>query len=229
MGLRQLALKAAREYLIDHPEEIYRTVRNAMGLRFGVPLAALRWLGRQAEASGKVQNLSIRARPPGIQVAADVDLMKTPVRATAVIFFERVALTEEELTFSIRLEDVALELNSDAATPVAMLIRSGALNLSRPGDLAAYLPQRPPVLVEAEGNRLTLDLMKDPKLGSDPRVRHAVGLLTSFVTVHNIETDPEHLDVVFRAFPKGLFTAAKAVKEHLVEPSLNRLLPVLRR
>ena len=49
------AVEAARGYLVDHPGEITRAIRNAFGLRVGVPLAALRWFGRQAEKAGKVE------------------------------------------------------------------------------------------------------------------------------------------------------------------------------
>lgn len=225
MGLRQNAFEAAKRYLRTHPQEVSRTLRNALGLRFGVPMAALQWLGAQAEAGGKVRRLQLLARPPGIAMSADVELMKTPVRGGAVIYVDRVALSEEELAITLRLEDVTLELTADADTPVAALIKSGALDLSNPGTLAGYLPGRSPVLVEAEGNRLILDLMREPRIARDERVRRLVGLLTSFMSVHGVETDPEHLDVVLRAFPRGLSEAARAVDRHLVRPSLARVFP----
>ena len=75
MSLAQAALDAARGYLKTHPEEITRAVRNAFGLRLGVPLQALRWLGRQAEKSGKVEDLRIDSIPPGIKVGASLNLM----------------------------------------------------------------------------------------------------------------------------------------------------------
>ena len=67
MGIQQFALKAAREFVSNHPEELGRALRNAFGLRFGIPLAALRWLGNQAVASGKVKALQIDAKPPGVR------------------------------------------------------------------------------------------------------------------------------------------------------------------
>lgn len=218
-------MDAARDYLRTHPEELARAVRSAFGLRFGVPLAALRWAGRQAERTGKVQDLKIDAEPPGLRVAASLDAMGTPIRASAVVYIDRIIFTEEELTVAIRLDDVNLKLNGHAESPVAMLIQSGALDLSNPGDLAAYLPNRPPVLAEARGNKIVLDLMRDPKIGENPLVRRIVGLLTSFVTLGGIESDPKHLDVRFRAFPSGVFGAARAVRRHVVLPGIGRLLP----
>ena len=208
-----------------HPQEVGRALRSAFGLRFGVPIAAIRYLGEQLERQGKVEDLKIDAVPPGIRFAANVDLMDTPIRASAVIYIERIRLSDELMEFTIRLEEVSLKLNGDSQTSVAALIKSGALDLSKPGNLAAHLPDLPPVLAEARDNRLVIDLMRDPKLARNPLVRQAVGLITSFVTVHTIETDSEHLDVGFRALPRGVFGAADAVRRHVVLPTLGRLLP----
>lgn len=218
-------MDAARDYLRLHPEELTRAVRSAFGLRFGVPLAALRWAGKALEKTGKVGDLKIDAEPPGLRVAASVDAMGTPIRASAVVYIDRIVFSEEELTIAIRLDSVTLKLNGHAESPVAMLIQSGALDLSNPGDLAAYLPNRPPVLAEARGNKIVLDLMRDPKIGENPLVRRIVGLLTAFVTLGGIESDPKHLDVRFRAFPVGVFGAARAVRRHVVLPGIGRLLP----
>lgn len=225
MAIAQQAFDTFRSFLRDHPEEVGRAVRNAIGLRFGVPLAALRWLGAQAERAGKVEDFTIDAVPPGLKLAGNVDLMKTPVRAAATIFVERVVFTDEELTVALRLEDVTMKLNGDAETPVAMLIKSGALDLTNPGSLVAYMPGRSPVLAEANGNRIVLDLMRDPKVGKNPLVRRAVSILTSFVTLHGVETDPQHLDIAFRALPVGVGGAVRAVRNHVVRPSMARILP----
>ncbi|MBX3248021.1 MAG: hypothetical protein KF901_12645 [Myxococcales bacterium] len=223
--MAQAALDAARGYLKTHPEEITRAVRNVFGLRLGVPLNALRWLGRQAEKSGKVEDLRIDAVPPGIKVGASVDLMGTPIRASAVIYIDRIVFNEDELTLALRLEEVLLKLNGDAETPVAALIKSGALDLSKPGTLVGFMPKRSPVIVEARDNRIVLDLMRDPKIGNNPLVRSAVGVLTSFVTLANVQSDDNHVDISFRALPVGVRGAARSVRSHVVLPGLGKLLP----
>ena len=225
MPTPQETVDAVRTYLRTHPEEIGRAVRSALGLRFGVPLAALRWLGQQAERSGKVENFQIDSVPPGLRLSGDVDLMNTPIRAGAVIFVERVVFNDEELTVALRLEEVSLKLNGESESPIAALIKSGALDLSNPGTLVNFMPNRSPVLAEANGNRIVLDLMRDPNIGKNPLVRRAVSLLTSFVTLHGIETDKKHLDVAFRALPTGLGGAVRSVRNNIVLPSMGRLLP----
>ena len=224
MSFAQKAFGAASEYLRSHPSEIGRAVRNAFGLRVGVPLAALRWLGRQAEKSGKVEDLKIDSRPPGLRVSASIDLMKTPIRASAIVFIDRIIFNDDELTVALRLEDISLKLNGEAETPVAALIKSGALDLSNPGTLVGYMPSRSPVLSEAIDNRITLDLMRDPRIGNNPLVRAAVATLTSFVTLRNIQADDEHLEIAFRALPEGVSGAVKSVRQHVLLPSLGRLL-----
>lgn len=195
-------------------------------MRLGVPLAALRWLGAQLEKQGKVRDLVIDSAPPGLRVGANLDLMNTPVRASATVFVERVQVTSDQMTLALRLEDVSLAVRGTTAkTPVAMLIRSGALDLSRPANLVAHLPDVPPVVVEARDNRIVLDLLRAPQLAENVLVRKIVGVLSAFVTVHGLETDEGHVDLAFRAFPNGLLGAARAVRRHIVRPSLRFLLP----
>ncbi|HJL33223.1 MAG TPA: hypothetical protein RMI62_29290 [Polyangiaceae bacterium LLY-WYZ-15_(1-7)] len=228
MSMAQAALEAARGYLRTHPEELGRAVRNAFGLRLGVPLVALRWLGRQAEKSGKVSDLKIDSVPPGLRASASLDLMGTPLRASAVVYIDRIVFNEDELTVAVRLEEGDLRLNGDAETPVAALIKSGALDLSKPGTLVGYMPKRSPVIAEARDNRIVLDLMRDPKIGKNPLVRSAVAVLTSFVTLKNVEADEHHLDIGFRALPVGVRGAARSVRSHVVLPSIGRFLPGMR-
>ncbi|MBW1757814.1 MAG: hypothetical protein JRD92_06725 [Deltaproteobacteria bacterium] len=225
MPTPQETVDAVRSYLRVHPEELGRAVRSALGLRFGVPLAALRWIGQQAERSGKVEDFHIDPVPPGLRLSGNLDAMNTPIRASAIIFVERVVFNDEELTVALRLEEVMLKLNGDSDSPVAALIKSGALDLSNPGTLVNFMPGRSPVVAEANGNRIVLDLMRDPNIGKNPLVRRAVSLLTSFVTLHGVESDTKHLDIAFRALPTGLGGAAQALRKNLVLPSMSRFLP----
>ena len=133
MPTPQETVDALRSYLRTHPEELGRAVRSALGLRFGVPLAALRWLGEQAERSGKVEDFKIDSVPPGLRLSGNLDAMNTPIRGSAIIYVERVVFNDEELTVALRLEEVMLKLNGESDSPVAALIKSGALDLSNPG------------------------------------------------------------------------------------------------
>ncbi|MCA9709692.1 MAG: hypothetical protein KDK70_27890 [Myxococcales bacterium] len=227
MKARDALLQAASSYLRAHPEEITRILRNALGLRFGVPIASLRWLaGRGGERGPK--DVEIDPAPPGIRVAATVELMGTMVRAVTKIFIERIRVSAEELRLEIRLEGTTMTVLGDAESPVAALIKSGALDLTKSGNLAAHLPGLSGLLGESTGNRLVIDLMKHPSLGKNRVARRVLGLVSSFVTVHGVESDEGHLDVLLRAFPRGMGDAARAVRDHLFTdgpPWIRGMLP----
>lgn len=223
MNPPKVLLETAKRYFQRNPDELRRFIRSALGLRLGVPLDALRWLADQAARGGPATDIEIEAVPPGFRVTAKLDLMKTPIRAGAVIYIERLRISGSELRIELRLEEVSLRLAGESFSPVALLIKSGALDLTRPGNLLKHLPNLPPFLVEAFENKLVLDLMKHPKVAGNPQARRIISALTSVVTLHGIETDENHVDVAFRAFPEGLRHAARSLRAHILEPAAERV------
>jgi hypothetical protein len=213
---RKAMLESAGNYLRRHPEELVRVIKNAVGMRFGVPLDALRWLAAQSKGGKAPRDVELEAVPPGMRAAATIDLMGNQVRASAVVFVERLELSAAALRIEIRLAEVTLDLVEEAPdSAVATLIKSGALDLSKPGNLAKYMPKRPAILVEAHDDRIVLDLMKHPGLAKNGKAGKVVDVATSLVAVRGIETDWEHLDLVLRAFPEGLESAVAAVRRVL--------------
>jgi hypothetical protein len=209
-------VEAAFSYLRQHPEELLRVLRNAIALRFGLPIAALRWLAGNTKGKKAPRDIEITSIPPGVRVAASFELMGTPLRAGAEVFVERVKLGPEELRFDIRLSKVSLKVLDDSVeSPLASLLRSGALDLSKPGNLVAYMPKRPPMLVEAKDDKISLDLFRHPKIGRDPRLKRLVSVLVPFITVSAIETENDHLQVALRAFPDGVGQAFEGVRRAL--------------
>ncbi len=209
-------LEAAGGYLKRHPEELVRALKNAVGLRFGLPLDAFRWLSARSRGGKAPRDVELEAVPPGIRLAATVDLMGNQVRASAVAFVERVDLSAAALRIEVRLADVTLDLVEEAPdSAVATLIKSGALDLSKPGNLAKYMPKRPAMLVEAHDDRIVVDLMQHPALAHNGRAGKLVDLVTAFIVIQGIETDWEHLDLVLRAFPDGVASAVERVRRVL--------------
>ncbi|MBL8610355.1 MAG: hypothetical protein JNL38_23665 [Myxococcales bacterium] len=190
-----------------------RAAVNAAGLKFGVPLAALRFLADQMPAGKKApKDVTIGATPPALRLSAVVDAMGTAVRASAAIRIEEVAMSPESMRVTVRLRDVKLELVGDSDSPVATLIKSGALDLSKPGNLVKFIPKRPPAIVEAEGDRIVVDLLKVPKLAENPRLRKALSVVTPVLGIGAIETDRDHLYVKLRASPLGLLESVNAIR-----------------
>jgi hypothetical protein len=206
-------VEAIFSYLRAHPEELLRTLRNAVALRFGLPIAALRWLAGNAKGQRAPKDIEIRAVPPGVCVSASFDLMGTPLRASAEVFVQKIQIGAEELRFDLRLANVSLKVLDDRVeSPLAALLKSGALDLSKPGNLAAYMPKRPAILVEARDDRVSIDLFRHPKLATDRRLKRILAMIAPLLTVRTIETENDHLDVALRAFPDGVSQALENVR-----------------
>lgn len=200
-------IKAAVGYVRKNPDEVVRAAVNATGLRFGVPLATLRWFAGQVKGKSAPKEVEITAAPPALRFSAVLDAMGTNVRASAAIKIDEVSISEEAVRIGVRLRDVKLALVGDSDSPIATLIKSGALDLSKPGNLVKFVPKKPPAIVEAEGDRIVLDLLKVPKLASDARVKRLLGVLAPVLGIRSIETDRDHLYVKLRASPAGLLEA----------------------
>ena len=197
-------IKAAVGYVRKNPDEVVRAAVNVTGLRVGIPLATLRWFAGQIKGKKAPKDVEITSAPPALRFAAVVDAMGTPVRASASIKIDEITISEDAVRIGIRLRDVKLALAGDSDSPVATLIKSGALDLSKPGNLVKFIPKRPPAIVEADGDRVVIDLLKVPKLANDPRVKRILAILSPVVGIRSIETDRDHLYIKFRASPTGL-------------------------
>jgi len=204
-------LERAARWMRSHPEEIIGAALDAVALRLTVPLDALRFLVRQMKGRNAPEDVEMVAVPPGLRVAATLNAMKTRLRASATLLIEEMRLGPEELRFSLRLRHVSLAVIGQSDSPVATLVNSGALDLSRPGKLVANLPKRPPFIVEADGDRLVIDLMRDPKLAR--KLRRAAGVLTPLVTVTGVESKGDVMTLQLACFPEGLLGALGSIRE----------------
>ncbi len=208
------ALRSAGRFIAKNPTTMLSMARHALGMRVAVPLDALRWFIANTPPSKKApQDVTITPRPPAIGIGATVDLMGTTVRAGASIRVDQIEVGEEKFRVTLRLSDVNMKVLGDSATPVAGLIKSGALDLSKPGNLAKFMPKRPPVLVEAHDDIIVLDLMQNPKIASNERVRGILGTLTPVVQVSGMSTEGDFLILQLRASPFGLPRAINAARQ----------------
>ncbi len=205
-------LSASLSYLRKNPDEVVRAAVNVATLRFGLPLAALRYLVKEMATGKKApKDVQITAAPPAIRFSAIVDAMGTSVKASAAVRIEDVYLSPDAMRITVRLRDVKLELAGDSDSPVATLIKSGALDLSKPGNLVKFIPKRPAAIIEAENDRIVLDLMKVPNLAKNPRIRRVLEIITPIVGIGAIETDRDHLYVRLRTQRAGVMASVTAL------------------
>jgi hypothetical protein len=212
-------LQRLGSYLFQHPDELLRVLRNATLLKFGVPLAALRWAAVRGVSNGRAgkalpRDISLEAVPPGVRIGMSVELMGTPLRVSALLFIERVQLGPEELRIELRVNEVQLSLLGVSESPLAALIRSGALDLGKIGNLVRFMPRRPAFLVEADGDRIVLDLKRHSAFASE-RLQKALSLITPLVSVKGVATDSDHLDLEFDVLRNGVAGAVDAWKKSL--------------
>ncbi len=192
-------MNASFGYLRRNPRELLKTARELVGLRLGIPIDGLRWLAEHALPQNLFPiGLSVEAAPPLIRLGAQVNAMGTPLRASLCLGVDEVVVNADALRLSLRIADVDLKMAGESVSPLAVLIKSGVLDLSRPGDLVHHLPMRPPVIAEAEGDRIVFDLFKIPLVAVNPAVRVAAALLSAVLSVEAIEADEERLYVVLR-------------------------------
>lgn len=199
--------------MVKNPSTMLSMARHALGMRIAVPLDAVRWFIANTPPSKKApQDVTISPRPPAVGLGATIDLMGTTVRAGASIRVDRIEVTDTEFRVSLRLSDVTMKVLGESFTPVAGLIKSGALDLSKPGNLAKFMPKKPPVLVEAHDDVIVLDLMQNPKFAENDRVRALLGTLTPVVNVQGLTTEGDFLILQLRASPFGIPRALNAAR-----------------
>jgi hypothetical protein len=209
-------LNAAVDYVRKNPDEIVRAAMNATALRFGVPIAALRWLSSQTKLPKKApRDIDIGSAPPAVRISLSVDAMGTPVRASAAIRVDQIDLSPDAMRIGLKLSEVKLALIGESDSAIATLIKSGALDLSKPGNLVKFLPKRPPSIIEADGDRIVIDLMKMPAIAGNGRLRRALAIITPVMSVRAIEADRDHVYVAFRASPRGLPRALAALRRRI--------------
>lgn len=207
-------LRHAGNYLKEHPEEIARALRGVLGLRLGVPIDALRYMAHELGGGPKApKDVVIEAAPPGLRASLSVDAMGTPLRTSLVVYAEELDIRPDAIRIGLRIAELKLSVLGESSSPLAGLIKSGALDLSKPGNLVAFMPKRPAALVDAKDDRITLDLMKIPKIADNSKVTRLLRVLTPVLGVEAIKTKDDHLDVHLRATPSGISEAFAAARE----------------
>lgn len=203
-------------YLRKNPDLVWRAAVNAAALKVTVPLDALRGLvARFAGRKGAPRDVVLGAEPPALRAAATLKLMGTSLRASAALRVASLELGAESVRVAVRLSGVSLRVEGESDSPVAALIKSGALDLSKPGELARYMPNRPAALAEAEGDRVVIELMKVPQLAKSERARRAVKKLSTLVAVRSVDTEGDALVVGLTLLPLGVGAAWQALRPQI--------------
>jgi len=207
------ALRSASRYALRNPLNMAKMARHALGMRVAIPLDALRWFVTNTPPGKKSPtDVTISAQPPAVAIGATVELMGTKLRASSVISIEELRIDDAEIRISLRLRDVDLQPLGKSDSPIVGLLKSGALDLSKPGNLVNFMPKKPPALVSARDDEIVIDLMKVPKFSGNSRLRRMLRTVTPVVNVAAIRTEGDMLLLAFRATPFGFPRALQAAR-----------------
>jgi len=207
------ALRSASRFVVKNPLSMLSVARHALGMRLAIPLDALRWFVENTPP-GKASptDVTISAMPPAVHFGATISLMGSKLRASAAIRVEELRIDPDEMRLTLRLSNVEMKVLDKSETPISGLIKSGALDLSKPGNLANFMPKKPAALVEARDDILVLDLMRVPKLANNLRLRRILQRLTPVMNVAALKTEGDFLIVGLKATPTGFPRALAAAR-----------------
>jgi hypothetical protein len=139
--------------------------------------------------------------------------MGTELRAGANVEIDEIEISPDTIRIGVRVREVKLKVLDDSETPVATLVRSGALDLSKPGNLVKFIAKKPAAIVDAHDDRIVVDLLKIPSLAENKRLRRALQVVSPLVGIRAVETVGDHVYIALRATPAGLREAIVALRE----------------
>lgn len=209
--MKILSLKDLQDgfsYLVSHPDFLLRAIVNAARMRFGVPMDAVAWLLGKLARGRLPEDMTLQALPPGLAASASVEFMGTRMFVAATVLVDQIQLGEGSVRVHLRVRD--LRIKAPADSPMAGML--GMMDLSKPGDLLAFMPTKPKLILEASGDRFVIDLMKHPKLAANPVARKLVAAMSEVLAVKEFQTEGDLLVIGFRAIPMGLLAAIRTLR-----------------
>lgn len=207
----QKALRSVGRFVVSNPLSVLKVARHAASLRLAIPIDAIRWFVENTPPSKKSPtDVSITAQPPAIHVGATIELMGSKLRASAAVAVDELRIDEDEMRLTLRMSRVEMRVLDRSETPIAGLIKSGALDLTKPGNLVNFMPKKPPALIDAHDDLLVIDLMKVPRVGNNLMLRKVLARLTPVINVAALATEGDFLIVQLRATPYGFPRALAA-------------------
>lgn len=175
-------------YLASNPMYLLRSARNAVRREITIPLDLLRWaIGRRPRGKGP-ERIDLLSADPALGLGLTVDLYGTKLEVSAHVAIEGIEPHEDALKVTLRVSDLAL--TAPPNSPAAMMVQS--LDLSRPAALLNMMPARHNALVDAQGDRFVLDLLKIKALGKNPRLRRLLTAL-SFLRIEGARVENDVL------------------------------------
>src|SRR5262249_40227399 len=179
--------RAGAGYIRRRPGELLNVARNAAGLKLTIPLDALRWLDEHLpKGKSSPKDVVIGAASPALSFALTSELMGNAFRVGADVRVEELDAGPDRLQLVLRVANLTLKALGAQDSPMANLFR--AMDLSKPAALLNFMPGRPPAIVDAKDDRFVVDLLKVPKIASNPMVRRLLEIVTPILSIGDVRT-----------------------------------------
>ena len=196
-------IQSGLAYLTSHPEYLLRCIINAARMRVGIPLDAINWLAHKFGGRKLPPDLTLTAEPPGVRISATLEVMGTRMALAATLTVEQILFAMGSIRVELRVRDLSIKPEGDS--PMVQML--SMMDLSKPGDLLNFMPMRPAMILDAQGDLFILDLMKLPRLAKNERAQRIVAALSEVVAIRELGTEDDLLVVGLRAMPLGLMSA----------------------
>lgn len=196
-------IQSGLAYLASHPEYLVRCVINAARMRIGVPMHAINWLAHKFGGRKLPPDLALTSEPPGIRVSATLEVMGTRMALAATLTVEQILFSLGSVRVELRVRDLSIRPEGDS--PMVQML--SMMDLSKPGDLLNFMPMRPPMILDAQGDLFILDLMKLPRLAKNEQAQRIIAALSEVVAIREFGTEDDLLVVGLRAMPLGIVSA----------------------
>lgn len=196
-------IQQAFAYLVSKPDYLLRSAVNATKLRFGLPMDAVTWLLGKLSRGKLPEDLSLVAVPPGVRFAATFNVMGAAVFVSAVVSIDAISLSAESVRVNLHVRELAVKPPADSPMTAMLMM----MDLSKPGDMLAFLPFRPQVILSAAGDEFVLDLLQLPKLKNNAMAKKVVAALSEVLSIREFGTEDDMLVVGLRAMPSGIVSA----------------------
>lgn len=204
------------------PAQALRLVTQALGGRIRVPLDTVR--SRVAELGEKVA-IDVSSASPGLRLRGRAHALGAPIAFSARIEADGIEVAGDRRTVHLRLSEVALATDDDAPGPLAEAIRNRIIDTDNPGTLVGNMISLPDMVVEAEGEVVTIDLMRVPAIQRDETLRAALATVTSYLCVTGIEVVDDSIELRLGLLPGGPKEAALSTARAALTPVVRYLWP----
>jgi len=198
-----LALCAAARYAALHPRGFAICAARAALLRITVPLDALRYAFERQTSPGAPKDVLIESHPPGLRLAMTIDTAACPVRVDGVIRIDEVRANDQELRVAGRVSEIRVGVALEADDALPGWLKSAGLGIPSVGTWLRVVPIRPKMIVDARGNQVVLDLLRDDTFAQGDFARRWLPVLTPLVEVRELKTEGDAIVVGLRLRGRG--------------------------